>query len=110
MNAIITAEAQQENLVDSILEFLKTKTGASACYIGLLGKQQTKAPGGDEGAVVEQETITYTSTTLNNKFLIGEKLVKNADPEKAKKEQGFLSFGLFEKVHVFDLSDETRHT
>jgi len=45
-----------------------------------------------------KDIIKYTATTSNNKFLIGKQLVKNPDPEAAKKEQGILSFGLFEKV------------
>jgi len=99
MNSIVTSEANQEVLEDSILEFLKTKTGASAAYVGMCGTLKETVPGAEgESTEVEKEVINYTASTSNNKFLIGKQLVKHSDPEAAKKEQGNLTFDMFQKV------------
>jgi len=99
MNGIVTSEPSQPKLEDSVLEFLKTKTGASAAYVGVKDVLKELTPGaeGEEPTESVKDIVKYCAATSNNKFLIGKQLVKNPDPE-AKKEQGALTFDIFEKV------------
>jgi len=95
MDGIISNEGSAEVLQDSVLEYLKTKTGASAAYLGVCGTKTETVGEGDEAAEVSSEVLNYVATTSNQKFLLGQSLVKPA--EDAKDQKGALSFGIFER-------------
>lgn len=100
MNGIVMGESSAEKLQDGILEFLKTKTGASAAVIGVCDQvKETSTPAeGEEPVETVKDVISYTAATSNNKFMIGNQLVKTVDAEGVAIGAGSLSFGIFEKV------------
>jgi len=100
MNGIVTGEPSTATLRDSILEFLKTKTGATAAYVGVCGKVQESTPGadGEEPTVTEKEVIDYVAATSNNKFMVTKQLVKAPEGEGSENLPGMLTFSIFEKI------------
>jgi len=103
MNNIVTGEACSDKLQASVLEFLKTKTGASAAYVGTCEELKESTPGaeGEEPVETVKETIRYSAATTSNKFLVGKQLIKNVsdkeDPTYGK-QAGILTLDMFEKV------------
>jgi hypothetical protein len=102
MNSIITGEPSTDKLQASILEFLKTKTGASAGYLGMCEQMKETPPvaEGEEAVEVVKDVIKYVSATSNNKFMLGKQLVKEQDGPEGPNltQQGILTFSMFEKV------------
>merc|ERR1719502_2201013 len=101
MNGIISGEAETAKLRDSVLEFLKTKTGATAGYVGICGKVTETTPGaeeGDEPTVTEKDVLNYVAATSNNKFMVEKQLVKPPEGEGNENLPGTLTFSIFEKV------------
>jgi len=100
MNGIVSSEPDFTKLQDAILEFLKTKSGASAGYIGICEEIKELVAGGEgeEPAEVVKQAIQYKNATSNNKLMVGRQLVKDANEEVAKTQQGSLTLNMFEKV------------